>query len=1046
MIKTTKIKGPSGGRNSLLRSTIIAGAMAFGAVTPLLLSTNAYAQDYTTGGIEGIIYNTAGEVVPGAVVTATSRARGTTTVSTTNAEGRYRLPRLQIGAYDLVITSDLYNTGNESVSVTVGSIQSRSYVLTGGGADEIITTAVQQKAYDFEVAGTGLVIDVTETFERTPLPRSLAALTLLTPGTVEGDSAFQTQGGNSLASLSGASIAENTYYVNGMAITDIRNFVGGSSVPFEFYQQVETKTGGFPAEFGRATGGVSNAVTKSGSNEYHFGANLYVEPDGLGTNSPDTLFSVNNLDERENIESNFYVSGPIIKDKLFGYFMVSPRKRTSSNTFRDYSSTIATDAAGNEIRDANGYATDVVLTPNTTGSRIERSNDDPFFGAKIDFNITDNHTLEGTWFRDAATIVDRNFNLDFANGTEQEVATLETQSGGDVFIGKYTGRLSDWLTVSALYGKQTFDKTISQTGDDCPIITDSRQISTRTDGGALGSESDRINSCESTTAPLQADDEDSREQIRLDADVYFSALGEHHVRVGYDSEKLASSTVQQYPGGAAYLLFTSSNAIYQGVDEIARVRARTLDGAYEIDQDAFYIQDSWDVSDRLTLNLGLRNDSFTNLNPLGETYVELKNQWAPRLAFAYDLFGDGHTTVSGAWGRYFIGIPSNTNMRQAGNERDGYEYYELISTNGSATPTIGTTLLRSVPLADGSITDPSGIVNEYLEPMYSDEIILGLRHDFDNGWDFGVNFTHRELASTIEDVAIDAGVIGWCAQNGITGCENVWTGFHQYVVTNPGSDMRVNLNIDSAAGAVLGANGTDPFFADLSADLLGYPKAERTYEAIEFTFNREFSDKFDLHGSYTFSNLEGNYEGSVKSDNGQDDTGITTDYDQPGLTDGAYGKSPNHRAHKLKMWGAYELTDDFLIGASYRLTSPRKLGCMGEHPTDQFAAAYGSVSHFCGGKLVPRGSALTTDWVSRLDLSFSYDASKLIESSFPGKLKVRADIFNVFNSKASTDLREYGEFGAGDGDPLSIVPEGRYGTPTSFQTPRYVRFGISYDY
>lgn len=1024
---------------------MIAGAMVLGTASPLLMVQSAQAQDYTTGSIEGTIYNTAGDVVEGATVVARSDARGTTATSVTDEQGRYRLPRLQIGSYSIEVIAADYDTLFESTSVSVGSTKNLGLIVTGGGVDEVITTAVKQNSYDFEVSSTGLVVDVTETFERTPLPRSLAALTLLTPGATEGDSAFSSQGGSSLVSLSGASVAENTYYVNGMNVTDVRNFTGGSTVPFEFYQQVETKTGGFAAEFGRATGGVSNAVTKSGSNELHFGANFYYQPD-IGSTSPNTLFSVNDLDERESLEANFYISGPIIKDRLFAYVMASPRQRTASATGRGYSSNIATDANGNELRDANGYVTDVTLTQNAFGSRTDRTNDSPFFGAKLDFNISDNHTLEGTWFRDRATIVDRNFNIDFEGNSEEEIATLETESGGDVFIGKYTGRLADWFTVSALYGKQTFNKTISQTGPDCPILSDSRQVSTRTDGGALNSSDDRIASCASTNAPLQGDDEDIREQIRIDGDVFFSAFGDHHVRLGFDSENISSSTLQEYPGGAAYLLFSSSNSIYQGVGDIARIRPRTLDGSYEVKQQAFYIQDSWDVSDRLTLNLGLRNDSFKNLNPLGETYVELKNQWAPRLAFAYDLFDNGNTTLSGGWGRYFIGIPSNTNMRQAGNERDSVEYYELINTNGNSAPTIGNELLRIINLSDGSITDPTGIVDETLKPMYSDELILGLRHDFNNGWNAGLNFVRRTLDSTIEDVAIDAAVIRWCEQEGIAGCGIEWGGFHQYVVTNPGSDMRVNLNIDPASGARVGANGTDPFYVDLSAEILGYPAAERVYEAIEFTFNREFSNRFDLHGSYTFSNLEGNYEGSVKSDNGQDDAGITTDYDQPGLVDGAYGKSPNHRAHKLKLWGAYQLTDDLLIGTSYRLTSPRSFGCIGEHPTDGFAAAYGSASNYCAGQLVQRGTAFKSDWTHRLDVSLNYDASKLISSSFPGSLKLRMDVFNLLNAEAATDFREYGEFGSGDGNPLSIVPEGRYGTPTSFQTPRYVRFGISYDY
>ena len=76
---------------------------------------------------------------------------------------------------------------------------------------------------------------------------------------------------------------------------------------------------------------------------------------------------------------------------------------------------------------------------------------------------------------------------------------------------------------------------------------------------------------------------------------------------------------------------------------------------------------------------------------------------------------------------------------------------------------------------------------------------------------------------------------------------------------------------------------------DLSAADLGYPTPTRTYEALTLTFDRAFDNGWDLHGSWTLSRSEGNYEGTVKSDNGQDDAGITTSFDQPGLTDNSDG-------------------------------------------------------------------------------------------------------------------------------------------------------------
>ncbi len=1021
--------------------------MALGGVAPMLIGITASAQ-VTTGIVTGTVYDSAGNRVSGASVQARS-SRGTTTTVITGSNGVYRMARLQIGVYEMTVSaSGLDTVSDETVKVRLGGIVNKGFVLKGADIDEVITTARKQKTFDFGVASTGLTVDVAEVFERTPLPRSLQGITLLTPGAVAGDDAFS-KNGQSFSSLGGSSIAENTYYVNGMAITDFRNFIGSSTVPFEFYGSIDTKTGGFPAEFGRATGGVSNAVTKSGNNEWHFGANAFASLDALRNDVPDRIGAINHLDQREKLESNFYASGPIIKDRLFFYAMVSPRKYTSSGTFRNFTRTPITDGNGDKIRDDRKYLVGSTITLDNTGSRSELLRDDPFYGAKIDFNITDNHTLEGTWFRDKSTAVTRNFNLTFADATsdvftEEEIASLSATSGGDVLIAKYTGRFTDWLTVSAMYGDQTFDQTLMQTGKDCPIISDKRTVGDDT----LKNGANRINSCEATGSPLRLNDSDARQEIRIDADMYFDFIGEHHLRIGYDQEKLSSSTLQAYSGNGAYRLFSSTNARYQGVIDVARVRVRTLDGAYRVDEKAYYAQDAWDVTDRLTLNLGIRNDSFDNQNPNGESFLKLSNQWAPRLSFAYDAFGDSRTTLKGGWGRYFLGVPSNTNMRLAGNERDGYKYYELISTNGNAVPTLGKTVLYQRLLSDGTVKDPSSLIDANIKPMYVDELLVGADHDFDNGWVVGVNFTHRSLKSMLEDSAIDAGVIRYCQQNGITGCEDVWTGFDQYVLTNPGNDMRINLNLNAATAKVLGVAVGEEFFANISAETLGYPKGSRVYDAIEFKFDRDFSDNFDLHGSYTFSNLEGNYEGSVKSDNGQTDAGLTQDFDQPGLVDGQYGKSPNHRAHKFKAWGSYQLTDEIVIGGLYTLTSPRQFGCIGEHPTDGFAAAYGTAANYCKGKLVQRGTAFQGDWISRLDMTLTYDASELFNSAggLPGKLKFRVDVFNLFNAQGATDFDETGESGAGDGSPLSLIPDARYGKPLSYQSPRTIRFGVKYDY
>ena len=118
--------------------------------------------------------------------------------------------------------------------------------------------------------------------------------------------------------------------INGLDTTNFRNFTGSSTVPFEFYDVVEVKTGGYSAEFGKAIGGVVNAVTKSGSNEWKFGGNAYFFPKDMYDNKRDTYISANRFDERDYKTYNVYASGPIVKDKAFFYVLAQPTENVSS--------------------------------------------------------------------------------------------------------------------------------------------------------------------------------------------------------------------------------------------------------------------------------------------------------------------------------------------------------------------------------------------------------------------------------------------------------------------------------------------------------------------------------------------------------------------------------------------------------------------------------------------------------------------------------------------------------------------------------------------
>ena len=211
---------------------------------------------------------------------------------------------------------------------------------------------------------TGLNISLEE-LSQVPVARNIEAVALLDPGTVAGDNAFGDD--KTLVSFGGASVAENVYYIDGLNVTNFRNGLGGASVPFEFYDQFQIKTGGYGAEFGRSTGGVINAVTKRGTNEWEYGVVTYADTSLGQGNSPNTLradgsiYDLNSENEQTSFTTDLYIGGPIIKDHLFFYALYEPQ--TTNADFNSLGS---------------------------PGTWNEQEIDDDFWGGNLTWQITDN--------------------------------------------------------------------------------------------------------------------------------------------------------------------------------------------------------------------------------------------------------------------------------------------------------------------------------------------------------------------------------------------------------------------------------------------------------------------------------------------------------------------------------------------------------------------------------------------------------------------------------------------------------------------------------
>ena len=664
----------------------------------------------------------------------------------------------------------------------------------------------------------------------------------------------------------------------------------------------------------------------------------------------------------------------------------------------------------------------------------------PFYGGKLDLNLFDGHRVEATYFNDSNNQAVSVFNTQTGKNN-----TLTNITGGKNYIFKYTGAFTDWFTLSGLYGKSEYNRTSPGSQDSVPYTVDRRSGVGRLIAGSPNA--------------IVGTDFDTRENFRVDADISVSLLGQHQIRIGGDLEKLKADSVVAYSGGIAYIYERAGangarNGLIPANTDYARVQTYSVGGSFNSRNTAFYIQDSWDITDRLNLSLGVRNDEFINRDKVNEVFTELKNQWAPRVGFNYDVLGDKSARLSGFYGRYYLPVAANTNTRLAGGELFLRDFYLLPTGpggvySGSLTaPTLGTKV-ESLVFSDGTLSPATTLVAKNIKPQYLDEFIVGGEYRFANRHRVSLNLIYRKLGAALEDVDFDGNdgsyesiIDAFCATQTLPYCNPGFSplfGSGGYLLMNPGSDAVVDT-VDQ--------NGNLNELT-IPAAFIGIPKAKREYYAAEVVYDIPFNGTWGATASYVWSRSKGNYEGGVKSDTGQEDTGITTDFDEPGFTDGSDGFLPNHREHTFKLFGNWAPTERINIGVNALLQSPRKFGCIGSYPIgDGRGSDADAESWYCDaqiragtvqgtlGQPIGRGRAFQSQWNKRIDLSFAYKVPMAVD----GGITFRVDVFNVFNFRSKLDFNERGDL-----DDVN-VPDLNYRKVTSYQVPRSVRFGISADF
>lgn len=991
----------------------------------------AYGQA-TTGAIFGNAPQQTGESV---VVKSTAGASRQVEV----VDGRFNISDLPVGSYTVTLLRDgeVVNT-HENVRIRVGSGTQVNFNTGGTSAEAQELGAVHVSAnalptIDVSSVSSSTVIDAQQ-LEQLPIQHSAESIALLAPGAVSGSGYFDRS-----VSFGGAGVTENAYYVNGFNTTDLYNYTGATyQLPYGAIAQQQTYTGGYSAKYGRSDGGVINQVGKSGTNEWHFGGRVMWQPRALQSSpknltyphvnvpegydiadsgKPGTLRRYRNANKNWATEYAAYIGGPLIEDKLFFYFA----GQYGEDSHRSVAGVDSQRDSYYKNRDVNYYA-------------------------KIDWNIDDNNVFEYTRM---FTEEDHGYGSDwtFDNDTREDGQIIGGRSynhntiEGDIF--HYTSYLSDEATLSVLYGRmERTNPIIYPEASEKPYIN-----SPGNQDPAYWSGGNPIVNNQTDMYTYSKNAKSSNNSLRVD---FSYQLGDHLLQAGIDNVSYWAQNQGQYSSGPGYSWIYGTGDAGEDINEALDVGKPGNDyyvrkyiinfkSTMSAKQKGYYIQDNWQINDNVLLELGLRNDRFTNYNDVGQAFVDQRNQWEPRLGMSWDVFGDSSLKVYGNLGRYYLALPQAVAERSATASTFTSEYftYSGIDSNGvpinpKPVPTVDGDPAGPGPVSAnsevGQNKDPNVVVATDLKAQYQDELILGFDKTLGSNWVYGAKATFRYLDTTIDDTC-DMGKIGDKIQKmGLNPDDYAW-GDPGCRIFNPSNTNSFQVN---------SLTGERPISVAMSKDDWGIKKGPvRKYYSLDMYLEHPFSDKWFGRVDYTFSRSWGNAEGQVRSDIGQTDSSATEDWDFPELMEGGYGYLSNHRRHQVKLRGAYQATPEWLFSGTLRVQSGTPNSCLGYYgPDGADPTGYGPDYHWCfGQKASPGGKGLgMTPWTKQLNLAVRYTPTFA-----DNKLAFSLDVFNALNEQKAIQT-----------DPRSMAGKGKisntYGAGIYFEQPRYIRLSVSYDY
>ena len=608
----------------------------------VLAPAAAWAQSsVSTGQVFGTAQDPEGAVMPGVGIEARNVDTGFARNTVTDASGFYRIDLLPSGTYD--VRADLPGFKSEvrrGVVVTLGSTVGVNFALQVSAVEEeIVVTAESPIVETTNPSITSSVSD--ESIANLPLEgRDFTNFVLLTPGATLSD-INQVEGGRGGINI-GARGIQNSFNIDGA--NSQSSFFGeergGTRPPFTFSQsaikEFQVLRSSYNLQF-QATGGVVNAVTKSGTNEFHGEVFGYYTDDSLSEDYA-LLEEGDEKPQSEQLQYGFALGGPIVRDKLHFFTSLDTQdfetpKYTAFNNFPDG-------------READFEALTGLVWDEET-SDYPTTNDAMVILLKLDWQLGDNH------------LASARYNYSDQEGVNQTSTFSNTGLSNNGLEGNSFDSLV--FTLNSVVSEDAFNEAFVQYAfEERPRLANTTAIPEgNIDGFAAAWGQNNF-------LPNWLDEE----RIQL-VDNFTYYLGDHSVKAGVNLDFVSyDDGFPRYVGGTyAWRTWEGSTGFLDGGTPRNYTQSFSdTDGAVVFDTDyyAFYAQDDWRATSNFTVTYGLRYDLQDNptpqeTNPLwpdtGQIPTDTDN-WSARAGFAWDINGDGKQVVRGGLGRFYDNTPA----------------------------------------------------------------------------------------------------------------------------------------------------------------------------------------------------------------------------------------------------------------------------------------------------------------------------------------------------------------------------------------------------